>query len=123
MSEILLIVHVPLLVLLLLLIAIEIRTDIIPDTAIVLGTGGGLALTYFFGSQPWWSYWAGAVGGFAAVFTIIHLMFIKTGRQWIGLGLVKLFAVAGACIGLTTQLVNLLAFGMIYFVVMFLAQN
>ena len=99
-----LICYVPLLVVLLTVTAYEIRTFVVPDTAIVVGLIGGLIASRYGGLNPWWSHWAAVLCCPLMLYAASVVWEKTTGMVMIGMGLVKLSAVVGAFVGLPAGL-------------------
>ncbi|GEM_PF-4466960 len=122
MSATLLWNHLPLLVLLAGVTLFEIRTFMVPDTAIVVGTVAGLTLSYLYGSGPWYPYWIAMLAAPLLLFSVGRIYEKRSGEMFIGFGLLKLFLVTGAFLGLPLQGLVLLFF-LIAIAVMMLAEK
>jgi len=77
---------------------IDVETQYLPDMLVLPAGAVALALSPFWAHLEWWEGLAGAGVGFV-LFLPIYWVGERLGREWIGLGDIKLLAMMGALLG------------------------
>lgn len=91
----------PLIVLLIVTAAIEIRTGLIRNVVVLPGAVYFVSAGILFGRKPWWHYPAGLVAVLSILYFAATFYYDLTGDVIVGGGCIKLSAAVGAALGIS----------------------